>query len=145
MRKCRDTESFKGCGFSKPDNEFRVIRTNKTTGKSYREKLCNECRKKNRRTGKREAMHQKPAEVRLYEEKLCLKCDLNKCDQSHGGGCYVNGKDRHFNREVYAKLGHGITQDMIDKTFFSQKTENILKVFIHSGLAEKRNDLICLK
>jgi len=53
MKKCKDTESVKGCGDIKPDTEFRIIRTNKTTGKAYRERLCNECRKKSRRTKKK--------------------------------------------------------------------------------------------
>lgn len=55
MKICRDTKSFKGCREEKPNVEFMIVRTNKTTGESYRMRMCNECRKKSRRTRKQRA------------------------------------------------------------------------------------------
>jgi len=49
MKTCRDTKSTKGCGKSKPDIEFKPIRTNKNTGAVYRKRLCRKCENKSYR------------------------------------------------------------------------------------------------
>ena len=53
MRICRDTKSTKGCGKSKPDIEFKIIRINKNTGVAYRKRLCRDCENESYRVKRR--------------------------------------------------------------------------------------------
>ena len=53
MKTCRDTKSTKGCGRSKSDIEFKIIRINKNTGKAYRKRLCRKCENKSYRVKKK--------------------------------------------------------------------------------------------
>lgn len=50
---CKSTRTVKGCGKSKPDTEFKIIRVNGNTGKAYRKRLCRKCENKSYRVKKK--------------------------------------------------------------------------------------------
>ena len=50
---CKSTKSVTGCGKSKPEIEFKIIRINKNTGVAYRKRLCRKCENESYRVKKK--------------------------------------------------------------------------------------------
>ena len=50
---CKSTKTVTGCGHSKPEIEFKPVRTDKRTGVTYRKRMCRKCENEANRVKKK--------------------------------------------------------------------------------------------